>query len=63
MHDAQCIMGMLKVRIVKTAPEGATAGSGGMNCQIPGCAATVSVIASSTGGIRPGGLTEPYCGS
>lgn len=56
-------MGMLKVRIVKTAPEGATAGSGGMNCQIPGCAATVSVIASSTGGIRPGGLTEPYCGS
>lgn len=54
---------MLKVKIAKRAPEKATAGSGGMKCQMPGYAATVSAIATATGGIRPGGLIEPYCGS
>ena len=52
-------MGMLKVKIAKRVWEGVTAGSGGLSCQMAGCAATVSAIASSTGGIRPGGLIEP----
>lgn len=48
----------IEVRLAKAAKEEATAGSGGRNCQIPGCAATVSAIASATGDIRPGGMIE-----
>ncbi len=46
------------VRVVKTPPEVATAGSGGRSCQIAGAALTVGAIASATGGIRPGALIE-----
>lgn len=48
----------IEVRIVKQTPKEADPGRGGMNCQLPGCATTVSAIASATGGIRPGGLIE-----
>lgn len=40
-------------------PKGAiTPGSVGLNTQIPGGVATVSAVASATGGIRPGGFIE-----
>lgn len=47
--------------VVKTVGSGhpeTNPGSGGLKCQMPGYAATVSAIASTTGGIRPGGLIE-----
>ena len=46
------------VKIVKRPPQEAETGTEGLKCQMPGCAATISVIASATGGIRPGGLIE-----
>lgn len=46
------------VKIVKGGSSGALIGSGGRECQLPGMGATVSGIASATGGIRPGGLME-----
>ena len=46
------------VKIVKTPPQEAQTGTGGLKCQMPGYAATISAIASTTGGIRPGGLIE-----
>lgn len=48
----------IKVRVVKATLSGVCAGTRGLNCQIPGCAASVSAIASASGGIRPGGLIE-----
>lgn len=48
----------IEVIIVKSPSTEACAGTGGMNCQLPGCATTVSAIASATGGIKPGGLIE-----
>ena len=46
------------VKIIKTSPQDAQTGTGGLQCQMPGYAATISAIASATGGIRPGGLIE-----
>ena len=46
------------VKIVKTPAQEAQTGTGGLKCQMPGYAATISAIASTTGGIRPGGLIE-----
>lgn len=48
----------IEVKVVKPSLSGACAGTGGLNCQIPGSVASVSAIASATGGIRPGGLIE-----
>ncbi len=48
----------IEVKIVKSPSSVATTGTGGLNCQIPGSVASVSAIASATGGIRPGGLLE-----
>ena len=39
-------------------PQEVQTGTGGLGCQLPGCAATVSAVAAATGGIRPGGLIE-----
>ncbi|MDE7441690.1 MAG: hypothetical protein K2M69_05970 [Muribaculaceae bacterium] len=46
------------VKIVKSSASGACGGTGGLDCHISGQGATVSAIASATGGIRPGGLIE-----
>lgn len=49
------------VKVVKggRSPEiSPTAGSGGMNSQLPGSPATVSAVAAATGGIGPGAFIE-----
>ena len=46
------------VKIVKTPAQQAQTGTGGLQYQMPGYAATISAVASTTGGIRPGGLIE-----
>ena len=46
------------VKVVKGVPQEAMTGTAGLKCQIPACAITVGAIASSTGGIRPGGMIE-----
>lgn len=48
----------IEVKIVRTSTQEACAGSGGLKCQIAGCAATVSAFASATGGIGPGAIME-----
>ena len=49
----------IEVRVAKDARHAETTmGTGGLKCQMPGHAATISAIASTTGGIRPGGLME-----
>ncbi len=48
----------IEVKVVKSSSSVATAGTGGLNSQIHGSVASVSAIASATGGIRPGGLLE-----
>lgn len=37
---------------------GMTPGSTGLPTQLPGGVATVSALASATGGVRPGGMIE-----
>lgn len=48
----------IEVKVVKSPSSVATAGTGGLNSQIHWSVASVSAIASATGGIRPGGLLE-----
>lgn len=50
------------VRVVRTGHPEANPGSGGMNCQLPGCAATVSAVASASGGIKPGAIIDTGLG-
>lgn len=52
----------MKGEIVKFPPEGKrlepTAGSAGLRTQVPGAMASVSNLASATGGIAPGNLVQ-----
>lgn len=53
----------MKGEVVKFPPEGKrlhpVPGSAGLKTQVPGAMASVSNLASATGGIAPGNLVEP----